>query len=51
MACLKELILSSCKIKHDLCMVIQDPVTILGYVDKVTLSKIDMVLWLVFEEV
>lgn len=36
MACLKELILSSCKIKHCLCIVIQDPVTLLGYVDQVT---------------
>jgi hypothetical protein len=30
--------------------VIQDPVTLLGYVDRVTLSKIAMVLWLEFGE-
>jgi len=50
MACLKELILSSFKIKHHLCIVIQDPVTLLGYVDQVTLSKIAMVMWLEFGE-
>jgi hypothetical protein len=50
MACLKELILSSCKIKHYLCIVIQDPVTLLGYVDQVTLSKIAMIMWLEFGE-
>jgi len=50
MACLKELILSSCKIKHCLCIVIRDPVTLLGNVDEVTLSEIAMVMWLEFGE-